>query len=744
MKRILFTMLLLSMFTVAAFGQYTNVTVSQIQQVPLDSLRVADTLSGFSNNSAQPRWTLQTSPYLNDTVTLTALCVVPAGLITYTSGIWTMLLYDTAQVNQWGGVLVRVNPSNNDSVGVLADGFLNVAAGDIIRITGLIGEFPASRGFSATQFQPVPGHPIEIIGSAPLPKHIVKNVGDFYKGIFSSGKIQYSTGEPYEGMLVEFHNLTLDVKVNTFRGTFAAVDSVGNEISDYDYSHYFTLGHGSQVPWPGDTSWTRIYTGLGNGIRIDTLRGVIATSSGSEGPRGYRIAPLYPGDIVFGFVPPLITTHRRNPVIVPSDSLANISVKVTVQKGGSPIDSTMLNYSIANGPYTQTKMTYRASDSTYNAAIPMQPAGTLVRYFITTTDILSHSATLASSALTGAASDTSKGVFFYNVLDRPLTIRDVQYTPYVNGRSPYLGAVTSLSGIITADTAHIALTAANLGWTSAWYMQSSNQPWSGIWLTTSDITTQAQMAALRNGDSVTVTGTVQEQFEVTRLGNITSVTKVSSGNPEPAPVVTTTGTFNVGNGTASAEQYEGMLVRFVNPIITALHPTYSDSSEYSVDDGSGPVVVQQGGRNDFSNTPADSVYRKTILTENENLLSLTGIVYYSFNQYKFVPRTNADFGIPTGVNGEIRTIPSAYVLLQNYPNPFNPATILSYELPVVSHVKLVIYNILGQEVGTLVNTVQNAGRYAVRFDARSLASGVYFYHLEAGKFNQVKKMMVLK
>lgn len=743
MKRTLFTILLLSTLAIAAFGQYPNVTVSQIQQDPLDSLLVADTLTGFGLNANQPRWTLQTSPLMGDTVTVTALCVVPAKLITFTARGWTMLLYDTAQTNEWGGLFVRVNPP--DTTQIVADGFLNVGAGDIIKMTGLVtSEFPTLRAYSLTQFQPIPGHPIDIVGNGSLPGPVGRHVGDFYKGIFPAGKMVFSTAEPYESMIVELHNLFVTTLVNTGRGTFAAADSAGNEISEYDYSHFFTL-QGTSTDHPGpDTTWQRIYAGLVPGTRIDTLRGVIATSSGSEGPRGYRIAPLYPGDVVFGFVPPLLSTHRRNPVIVTPDSVANISVKATVQTGGSAVDSVKLYYSTDSGPFTSLAMSYRASDSTYNAAIPMQSVNTNVRYFITATDVLLHLTTLANSATSALSSDTSKGFFFYTVLNRPLTIHDVQYTPYVNGRSPYLGAVTSLSGIITADTAHIALTALNTGWTSAWYMQSSNQPWSGIWLTTSDAGTQTLMATLRNGDSVTVTGTVQEQFDVTRLGNITAVTKISSGNLEPAPVVLPTGSINVPNGTASAEAYEGMLVRFVNPVVSDTFPTFSDPTEYSVNDGSGPVVVQQGGRNSFSNVRADSVFGKTIVTLGENLNSLTGIVYYSFNQYKFVPRTNADFGIPTSVSNTERVIPSTYALLQNYPNPFNPTTSISYDLPTTTRVTLKIYNILGQEVATLVNATQNPGRYTAQFDARSISSGVYFYHLRAGSFNQVKKMMLLK
>jgi predicted extracellular nuclease len=82
------------------------------------------------------------------------------------------------------------------------------------------------------------------------------------------------------------------------------------------------------------------------------------------------------------------------------------------------------------------------------------------------------------------------------------------------------------------------------------------------------------MSALVNGDSVLVTGTVQEQFDVTRLGNITAVVKVSSGNPEPAAVVRTTGNLNVANGAASAEAYEGMLVKLRNARVVDVNPTF--------------------------------------------------------------------------------------------------------------------------------------------------------------------------
>jgi hypothetical protein len=93
-------------------------------------------------------------------------------------------------------------------------------------------------------------------------------------------------------------------------------------------------------------------------------------------------------------------------------------------------------------------------------------------------------------------------------------------------------------------------------------------------------------------------------------------------------------------------------------------------------------------------------------------------------------------------------VPTSFSLRQNYPNPFNPSTTIEYDLPANGSVKLAIYNILGQEVASLVNQVQNAGSYKAVWNASNVASGVYFYRLtvDAGsqKFTQIHRMMLLK
>ena len=98
--------------------------------------------------------------------------------------------------------------------------------------------------------------------------------------------------------------------------------------------------------------------------------------------------------------------------------------------------------------------------------------------------------------------------------------------------------------------------------------------------------------------------------------------------------------------------------------------------------------------------------------------------------------------IPTGVEDE--SVPTEFALLQNYPNPFNPTTKIKLGLPNSEHVSLVIYDLLGREVATLINQQKNAGYHEVDFNAGNLPSGLYLYRLTAGKFTETQKMILLK
>ncbi len=85
-----------------------------------------------------------------------------------------------------------------------------------------------------------------------------------------------------------------------------------------------------------------------------------------------------------------------------------------------------------------------------------------------------------------------------------------------------------------------------------------------------------------------------------------------------------------------------------------------------------------------------------------------------------------------------------FTLSQNYPNPFNPSTTINYQVPVYSHVKITLFNILGKEIKTIVDENKPGGSYSVGLDADHLASGIYYYRMTAGNFTQTKKLILLK
>jgi hypothetical protein len=100
---------------------------------------------------------------------------------------------------------------------------------------------------------------------------------------------------------------------------------------------------------------------------------------------------------------------------------------------------------------------------------------------------------------------------------------------------------------------------------------------------------------------------------------------------------------------------------------------------------------------------------------------------------------------PTGVVGQkTGNLPAQFALEQNFPNPFNPTTVVRYQLPAASNVRLVVFDLLGREVSSLVNEREGPGSYEVKFDGAGLSSGVYFYRLTADNLVQTRKLMMLR
>jgi len=183
------------------------------------------------------------------------------------------------------------------------------------------------------------------------------------------------------------------------------------------------------------------------------------------------------------------------------------------------------------------------------------------------------------------------------------------------------------------------------------------------------------------------------------------------------------------------EQHESMLVR-IEDVMFVESGDFEGGSNYSLVDGSidpeSPVIFR-------TNFTESNYIGEPIPSGEINLVTLVG----NFNgTMQLTSRSLADFEMPT--SNEPGTNPHEFALAQNYPNPFNPTTQINYSLAERADVRLVVYDILGRQVATLVNDLQSAGLHTVNFDMSSFASGTYIYRLEAGDFVSVRKMMLIK
>jgi hypothetical protein len=158
---------------------------------------------------------------------------------------------------------------------------------------------------------------------------------------------------------------------------------------------------------------------------------------------------------------------------------------------------------------------------------------------------------------------------------------------------------------------------------------------------------------------------------------------------------------------------------------------------YAITNGTGDYIIDGLAPGSYSVAVDKAGYNESV-TQNVNAL---------YDMMGSPVNGSANFTINSvvmSVSSNSTVQPKSYSLEQNYPNPFNPSTTIKYSLPNNSAVSLKVYNLIGQEVATLINTYQTSGEYVVTFNASNLSSGVYFYRLDAGSYNVVKKMMLLK
>ena len=751
MKKLLQYLIPAAVLSVGFYFAMYNTTIMVVQTVHPDSLAIGH----------------DRSPKVNDTVTVTGRVVAPAvvnasgndfRILMRGQNSRTIYIQDTSN-SLFGGIIVRQGDTVHNT------GILNLDSGMKVQVSGIVQEFPDIMSSGVTQ---IALDTLQLINILPTvkkrPVPIQVNVSNFDSG----GFVNFRSGEKYEGMYVQLNNLTIGAQSPSgARHIRALLDGNGNQIYLRDFSNFFSVG---PTPSWGWTNWVPPSIGA----TVNYIRGVIINGGYADAPGNlyaYVIVPIYPNDFSLGNTPPFVSNVTRIPgVPKPADSVqVNVTVVDTLTNHALAVDSVQLFYRVNRSAYIKKPMT--SSGNIYFTKMPPQSLGTLVEYFVRAKDNL--------GAIRLSPSDTSKSTYFYYVRNSDtMTIKDIQYTPNNGGFSGYNGYDVTTEGIVTADTSDIpAFSFSGPGGTQTSPRRVIIQDpaiaggWSGIWINGNPTD------PLVRGQRVRVRATVEETNGMTRLNIATSgdIQILSSGNPQPNFEIMTPGVVKDTkiDGDTTAEKWESVLIKFANQVIVSCVNVSSAAgctSEYPLPDTSfrrnfGEIYVvypnenqearielQDGSHNKVNGwDPAGPNYYNpgaNLMWKWDGIGYLQGVLYFGFSHYKLIPRKNDDFGIIIGIQ-PLGETPSTFWLKQNYPNPFNPTTTIVYNVPTASEISIKVYNLLGQEVLTLVNGIQNQGKYEIKLDGKNLASGMYVYVIEANTLNgdhfrDVKKMILVK
>lgn len=223
------------------------------------------------------------------------------------------------------------------------------------------------------------------------------------------------------------------------------------------------------------------------------------------------------------------------------------------------------------------------------------------------------------------------------------------------------------------------------------------------------------------------------------------------GAPSDGDSVICVGSVNSDKKRSSFSSVGNTIDGRIKPDVCAL-----GNGNYVASPGAGNTGYTTGSGTSFS-CPMTAGVCAVILSANHNLtpMQVRQLLTQTADS-SFAPNRRRGWGLIncweavkqgrllTGAGTNNSSVPQGFYLSQNYPNPFNPVTNINYQLPVSSNVSLKVYDILGNEVASLVNGTQSQGSYSVTFNPANLSSGIYFYVIKAGEFTEAKRMALIK
>ena len=631
---------------------------------------------------------------LEDTVTLEGIVTMPTGLSYAGSGVKFIF----ADVN--GGPWSAILSYDPDSAA-----FPVLYEGDLIQATGYVYEYSSG-----------PANMTELFITEPI------NIMDFEQPLsvvdtVQTGDLRWPTeAEQWGNVMVRVEDAV--VTGNDFQyEVFAADDGSGSVLIDDDSDSLAAL---FEVLGPPPV-----------GSLIQSMEGWLYHHYGSyEDSTAYKLCPLYADDLEFGSGPPSISGISREPC-APMSSDNEVTVSCVILDN-STIAEALVHYTVDGSTYNTVTMSSE-DDSVFTGVIPLSNVTSndnSVYYYITATDDGTDQSEPKTSQY---PYDNEHDQLGFVVTDQ-LGVVDLQYTPWPSGNTRYEGCEVTVSGVVTADTAQY-----NSGYSSyALQDPGTQQQWAGLVFDTEEV------VEITRGEHVSITGLVTDYdpdwlFKFggnTRLINA-QVTLVETLNEPGATVVSCEDVHQTAD---EVESYEGVLVKLNNVTISSIN-----DFDWSITDESGFQTLID---DDMANFGADNFMGTFV--EGQELNHVMGIFNYSYGTYKVQIRDVSDLGQTVGIDDDVQVNPYDYALHDNFPNPFNPETQIRFSIGSQEDVKLIVYDVVGRQVRTLIKgNAYDPGFHVVNWNGlddqgQKVPSGLYIYRIKAGSFIADKKMLLVK
>ncbi|MDX2195491.1 MAG: T9SS type A sorting domain-containing protein [Cytophagales bacterium] len=477
-------------------------------------------------------------------------------------------LYIQAGRGPFSGIKIR----GHESIATTPDDLLTLAAGDSVEIEGIVNSFRGTTGI-------YPIH-VTLIGQAPnLPAKINNfqvsgyepvevSIKDLNQGVNQNPLLR--SGEKWEGMFVEIKNVTA-VKIdpatansnNTQRVRMWVEDDFGNQMQVYDdYRAGYTPARGGRYIIPKVGYKYASLKGVLEHQKVEDLTLNCTDIFTAFQDRGYQLHPFHGSHFGLGDTPPLVSNVSLSPLVPTASQSVTVSATIEPGNDGVTVTSANLFYGTDTLNYVSfTGIAMTKVGATWSATIPNTgfTDGQIVYFYFQSTDnrpLTGYHPRIKGRVITSSPQNP----LFFVVRNLGLRLRDVQYTPFKDGRSGYEGRIVTVTGTVTS-------TKSDMGFVTL--QDETDTEWCALICDISTVLDNLQL-----GEKVRIIGTVEErranESYFTILTNIQEAPFYIDQNKTVTPLTLAPDYFSGVYDNAKHEKYESMLVKIANPTANAL------------------------------------------------------------------------------------------------------------------------------------------------------------------------------